>query len=280
MLPGKDHIQRVNLMKGRPADQVASLVTTREHFPSLFDWAQLPVGLKQAQVPDFINELASIGPCGFRGPAAAAIPKHLMTRDADVDTVQLVVPGDLCRSNAILDGVFNRLPSNAPKYVCGSSANISHLKTGSQHEPAHYKLSGLQKDFGARSDVCFVGHTDEASVLGSYPLHVPTSTSIVSFHTLGGVAPAKPPVLIIQRHGSLSVRTIREIASRHGLGVELGAKATHRLPICEYPGDGHCKEMSHFKQAVTKWTADKLRDVSDCVSMAVAVDAAAHSSTD
>jgi hypothetical protein len=40
--PDADVVRGVNLMKGRPADQVGSLTTTRELVPVLFDWSLLP----------------------------------------------------------------------------------------------------------------------------------------------------------------------------------------------------------------------------------------------
>src|SRR5262245_51123214 len=69
------HIGRqVNLMKGRPADQVGSVTTTREFIPTLFDWDNLPDGLSRATTQQLIDKLFGLGPFGFRGPARDDIP--------------------------------------------------------------------------------------------------------------------------------------------------------------------------------------------------------------
>ena len=43
--PDAATVRRINLLKGRPPDQVGSVVTTPLRIPLLFDWAALPDGL-------------------------------------------------------------------------------------------------------------------------------------------------------------------------------------------------------------------------------------------
>src|SRR5215813_4584240 len=43
--PAAHIVRAVNLMKGRPPNQVGSVTTTRELVPNLFDWSRLPPGL-------------------------------------------------------------------------------------------------------------------------------------------------------------------------------------------------------------------------------------------
>ena len=43
--PRRALVVRVNLLKGRPENQVGSVTTTRERFDTLFDWTLLPDGL-------------------------------------------------------------------------------------------------------------------------------------------------------------------------------------------------------------------------------------------
>src|SRR5690349_6884953 len=55
--PDAKVVKGVNLMKGRPADQVGSVTTTREYIPNLFDWDQLPDGLNVEIVQKLIDRL-------------------------------------------------------------------------------------------------------------------------------------------------------------------------------------------------------------------------------
>jgi hypothetical protein len=81
--PDADVVRGVNLMKGRPANQVGSLTTTRELVPALLDWSRLPDGLSREVVTAIVNRLFQMGPFGFRGPAGAHIPDHLVAYDGD-----------------------------------------------------------------------------------------------------------------------------------------------------------------------------------------------------
>jgi hypothetical protein len=44
--PDASTVRRINLLKGRPPDQVGSVVTTPLRIPLLFDWSALPDGLR------------------------------------------------------------------------------------------------------------------------------------------------------------------------------------------------------------------------------------------
>jgi len=56
------------------------------------------------------------------------------------------------------------------------------------------------------------------------------STSIVAFHKLA-VDDDGAPAIVLERHGSLDVESIREIVGRHGFGLVLEAGARERLPM-------------------------------------------------
>jgi len=45
------------------------------------------------------------------------------------------------------------------------------------------------------------------------------------------VLDAAPPALILERHGSLGVDDVRELAAKHGFSLVLGEKAHERLPL-------------------------------------------------
>src|SRR5215468_7350163 len=133
--PDADVVRSVNLMKGRPADQVGSLTTTRCRMGRLFDWSLLPEGLPRGIVTELIDRLYSLGPFGFRGPAAAHIPDHLAAYDGDIRTTQVIAPGYMCPSNRMLQRAMERL---GVEYLYITSANRSRHVTGAEDEPAHY----------------------------------------------------------------------------------------------------------------------------------------------
>jgi len=224
--PELESVQRVNLLKGRPINQVGSITTTRRHLESLFDWDQLPDGLTPEQILGLIDALLEIGPIGLRGPASPLVPSHLTSLDAGCRTTQLISPGLHCRSNELLDAILDQVPYD---FLFITSANISSGRTG-QVEPAHVELQGMQRDFGGCDGVVMIGHRDEAAVRRSYPEHLPMSTSIVAFHAL---APGEGsnPCLVLERHGSLAAERIREVAACFSLDLRLGAGANVRLPM-------------------------------------------------
>ena len=94
--PHVDSVRRVNLIKGRPVDQVGSVSTTRDRIHTLFDWDALPDGLTRERVPALLDDFYERGPMGFRGPPAASVPDHLASHDAGVRTTQVIAPGYSC----------------------------------------------------------------------------------------------------------------------------------------------------------------------------------------
>ena len=178
--PDKRSVVRVNLVKGRPENQVGSVTTTRDRFDTLFDWSLLPDGLSREQVLALIDDFYELGPMGFRGPAAPGIPDHVTSLDGETRTTQQIGPGYRCPSNELLDDVLARAGVD---YLFITSANVSSGVTG-RVEAAHYDLRGMQEDFGESDGIVLIGHRDEAAARASYPRHLPMSTSILAFHKL------------------------------------------------------------------------------------------------
>jgi tRNA A37 threonylcarbamoyladenosine synthetase subunit TsaC/SUA5/YrdC len=106
--PAREVVERINLMKGRPRDQVGSAVTTPLRIARLFAWERLPQGLTPATVLDLIEHLLDLGPFGFRGPAAPHVPDHLASFDGAVRTTQIISPGARCPSNTFLRRAMER----------------------------------------------------------------------------------------------------------------------------------------------------------------------------
>jgi hypothetical protein len=224
--PEADIVRGVNLMKGRPADQVGSLTTTRCRVAGLFDWSRLPEGLPRSSVNALIERLYSLGPFGFRGPAAAHIPDHLAAYDGDIRTTQVIAPGYACPSNTLLRRAMELIDA---EFLYITSANRSRHVTGAEDEPAHFTAAGLESEFGHEPNFVVVRHRDEAAARAEYPLHAPMSTTILAFHRLGTPDQHGRPRLIVERHGSLPIAALAPIVSAYGFGLELGPKATQRL---------------------------------------------------
>jgi hypothetical protein len=204
--PDADVVRGVNLMKGRPADQVGSLTTTRELVPGLFDWSQLPHGLSRATMVAIIDRLFGLGPFGFRGPAGRHIPDHLAAFDGTIRTTHLIAPGYACPSNALLARAIDLL---GVEFLYITSANRSRFETGADDEPAHFTAAGLLSEFGHEPSFVVLEHADEYGARAAYPLHAPMSTTIIGFHKLGTVGADGRPRLIVERHGSLPVAFVR-----------------------------------------------------------------------
>lgn len=218
--PRRQAIERINLQKGRPVNQVGSLTTVKSRFPAVFDWDALPDGLSKEVVLALFDAFFALGPMGFRGPAAPAVPRELASYDAEVRTAQLIGPGYRCPSNDLVDAAIGFIGCD---YLFVTSANVSSGVTGAV-EPAHYDMAGIQRDFGKEEGVVLIGHRDEGAVRASYPQHLPMSTSILAFHKVvdGG--------LVLERHGSLDVADVAAIVKEFGFDVVLGPGAQERLP--------------------------------------------------
>jgi len=223
--PRLESVQRVNLLKGRPIDQVGSVTTTRDRIDRLFDWDRLPDGLTRDRVMSLIDDFYERGPMGFRGPAAPGITDQVASVDDGIRTTQIIAPGYRCPSNELVGAVLDEIGED---YLFITSANVSKGLTG-KIEAAHYDLVGMQEDFGDREGILLIGHADEAAVRASYPEHLPMSTSIVAFHKLA--SNGSRPTLVLERHGSLAEEAVRAVAGRHGFGIALGERAHERLPL-------------------------------------------------
>ncbi|MFD9726674.1 hypothetical protein [Streptomyces sp. NPDC059072] len=229
--PDRGVVERVNLMKGRPAGQVGSVTTIGEHVPSLFDWCRLPAEFRRRQIQDLVEELFTLGPFGFRGPAAAHVPAHLTSVQDGVATVQLIGPGYSCPSNGFLAAA---LEATATDLLSVTSSNRSRHRTGAVHEPAHWQAAGVIADFGHEPGVTTLVHEDEAAARHRYPHHEPMSTTVLSFHRATGHDRSALPALTLERHGSLSADHTRAIAANHGFALAIAPQAERRLTARTY----------------------------------------------
>ncbi|MEU7069487.1 hypothetical protein AB0B30_11060 [Streptomyces narbonensis] len=227
----REVVERVNRLKGRPAGQVGSVTTVREHVGSVFDWTRLPAEVPRRQIEDLVEELFTLGPFGFRGPAAARIPPHLSAVQDGVPTVQLIAPGYRCPSNAFLAEALDRTGAG---FLSVTSVNRSRHVTGAAHEPAHWRATGVTRDFGHEPDVRILAHDDEAAARRHHPYHVPTSTTVLSFHRTSGHGRSGLPALSLERHGSLSVDHTRSVAANHGFALTVPPQAERRLTARTY----------------------------------------------
>jgi tRNA A37 threonylcarbamoyladenosine synthetase subunit TsaC/SUA5/YrdC len=228
--PDAATVRRINLLKGRPPDQVGSVVTTPLRIPLLFDWAALPDGLPGRVVRSLMDALFELGPFGFRGPAAAHVPDHLAQIDDRVRTTQVIAPGYACPSNRFLSRALD-LVNGDVLYV--TSANRSRHLTGAPDEPAHWRADGLRGEFGSDPGFVVLAHPDEAAARRRYPLHAPMSTTILAFHKVAH--DGRDVRLVVERHGSLPLEQLRSVVERVGFGLETAPSAARRLELREYP---------------------------------------------
>jgi hypothetical protein len=229
--PDADVVRTVNMMKGRPPDQVGSLNTTRALIPRLYDWSKLPEGLTRETVTAIMDRLFGMGPFGFRGPAAPHIPDHLAALDGSQRTTQVIAPGYACASNRFLERAMDLL---GVEFLYITSANRSRHLTGADDEPAHFTAAGLRAEFGHQPRFVVLEHRDEAAARAAYPLYAPMSTTLLAFHKLGPADANGRPSLIVERHGSLPVDVLRPILAEFGFALELGPKASKRLAMRAY----------------------------------------------
>ncbi len=231
--PDAERVRAINLLKGRPSDQVGAITTTPELVPRLFEWSALPDGLDRETILRLMNALWALGPFGFRGPAAAHVPDHLSSSDGGVRTVQLVLPGDRCPSNMF---VAHALYVTGLEYLFGTSGNRSHRVTGTTDEPPHYLADALAAEFATEPSFTVLRHRDDFATARRYPLHRRMSTTVLSFHRLAPQNSESPrPRLIVERHGSLPLGVLRLVMHSLDLDFSLGPKASQRLAERTYP---------------------------------------------
>jgi hypothetical protein len=209
-------VEGVNLMKGRPADQVGSITVPPDRIEPLFDWSKLPAGLTRTGTMKVIDALFGMGPFGFRGPAAPGLPGHLTFEG----TTQVIAPGYACPSNGFLTAAIE---STGDEYLYITSANRSRHLTGADDTPAHWRVDGLRAEFAEQ--LHFLEHPDEEGARAAYPQYLPMSTTILGFYGEG---------LVLERHGSLHVDVVRETLDELGFGLTIGPKAQKRLLLREY----------------------------------------------
>jgi tRNA A37 threonylcarbamoyladenosine synthetase subunit TsaC/SUA5/YrdC len=224
-------VERVNLMKGRPADQVGSITVPPSGIGELFDWGRLPAGLTRRAVLGVIDTFYGLGPFGFRGPAAAHLPQHLTFRDHGIVTAQVIAPGYACPCN---DFLARCLDATGEDLLYITSANRSRQLTGADDTPAHWRAAELRAEFGPESGFAMLEHADETAARASYPRYLPMSTSILGFHQLGTDPSDRRPQLVLDRHGSLHADDVRQVLDRLGFGLAIGPRANTRLSLREY----------------------------------------------
>jgi hypothetical protein len=234
-------VRRINLLKGRPANQVGSVVTTKGHIDDLFDWRKLPDGLTRASVRRLIDALYECGPLGFRGPAVDDIPDHMTSRDGNVRTVQLIAPGYACASNRFLESALKRSDQS---FLYVTSANRSRHQTGAEDEPAHYRGDGLVAEFGHESGFRIIWHRNEAAARAAYPLYQPMSTTTIAFHKLASENGEEAPTLLVERHGSLWFGSLASIVEPLGFGLALAPRAAKRLTLRDYPSEARTQVIA------------------------------------
>lgn len=222
-------LRYVNTVKGRPALQTGTVVTTPEHIAGIFDWSKLPRGLAREKTLALIDGLLELGPFGFRGPARPGLPHFMTADDHGVRTVQTVSPGKICPTNQLYERVLDEIPE---PYLYGTSANRSRHLTGAVDEPVHHRLAPLRAEFGAVPGFFWMRSADEQAMQQRYPLHAPTSATLISFHKLGPDGPL--PAVVVERHGSLELEHVRRVARSVGLDVYLAPSARQRLSARDY----------------------------------------------
>jgi tRNA A37 threonylcarbamoyladenosine synthetase subunit TsaC/SUA5/YrdC len=224
-LPDQTSVLRVNRMKGRPARHAGSVTSDPGRMQLAFDWSAIPADIEPDILLMLMTELQSLGPIGFRGPAAARVPDHLTVVDGGIRTAQHISPGVRCRSNALIGDVLDRTGEDM---LFITSANTSGHRSH-RTEAAHCEMDEVYREFGHRRDVVMIGHADEEAARRFYPHHLPCSTSILAFHR--DVREGGRPALVLERHGSLGVDMIRTVAGRHGFALAIAPGGHERVPV-------------------------------------------------
>jgi tRNA A37 threonylcarbamoyladenosine synthetase subunit TsaC/SUA5/YrdC len=228
--PDAETIRSVNLLKGRPPTQAGSITTTPSRIATVWDFDRLPKGLSPQDVLTLVDTLFTIGPFGFRGPAADRVPNQLTRLDGDIRTAQVIAPGYACPSN---DFLMRALRATGGDYLYITSANRSRHATGASDEPAHYRADGLRQAFGRDPRFVVLAHEDEPAARAAYLAFAPTSTTIVGFHRVVPSRHARA-TLILERHGSLPLEHVRRAVAELGFDVVSGPGAFSRLTPRQY----------------------------------------------
>jgi hypothetical protein len=224
-------VRRVNLMKGRPPTQVGSITAPPSAIRDAWDFGELPSALTRRRILQLVDALFSLGPFGFRGPAAEHLPAHLTRPDGPITTTQVIGPGYACPSNDFLAAA---LRATGDEFLYITSANRSRHRTGAEDSPAHWRSDGLRAEFGDEPGFLLVEHEDEAAARAGYPRHLPMSTTILGFHRVEQVAGDRRPHLVLERQGSLPVGDVRSVLDDFGFGLAIGPNARTPLAMRDY----------------------------------------------
>ncbi|XIE78593.1 hypothetical protein AB6O49_11595 [Streptomyces sp. SBR177] len=184
--PGREDVARARLLAGRPEGREGGVTTAPDALAGLFDWTRLPAELPRRPLRQLMEELAELGPFGFRGPAADRVPEHLTSVRDGVRTVRAVTPGLACPSHAFLAAALDR--------------------TG----------AGLLFTLGVEGAP---ERADEAAARRRFPHHAPVPVTVLAFHRAVGYGRAGLPALALERPGSLSVEHLRSVAANHGFAL-------------------------------------------------------------
>jgi tRNA A37 threonylcarbamoyladenosine synthetase subunit TsaC/SUA5/YrdC len=216
-------VAQMNIWKGRPPEQTGSIGTTTLRIPTLFDFSQQPASLPEKRVLDVMEAFLNQGPIGFRGRAAADLPRHMCGQDGDTRTAQTIVPGYRCLSNKLVSRTIEQVPE---RYLYITSANISSHKTGTE-EPAHWKPAPLIFDFRHIVNMQLIRHESEDVAHKNYPGYAEMSTTVISFHR-DSVVDGRPAIRL-ERYGSMNVDHVRTLLDRFDLGLEIAPTGKERL---------------------------------------------------
>ena len=224
-------VRRVNVMKGRPPNQVGSITGAPSALWEAWDLDRLPDGLTPRSLRSVVDTFFALGPFGFRGPAAASVPPHLTLPEGEICTAQVIAPGYACPSNRFLSQA-RRACADELLYI--TSANRSRHLTGADDSPAHWRADGLMSEFGPEDRFCLLAHPDESAARARYPGYLPMSTTILGFHTVIRRPGDPRPHLILERHGSMPIAAVRSVLAGLGFGLVIGPKAETRLQLRDY----------------------------------------------
>ncbi len=224
-------VRRVNLMKGRPPTQVGSITAPPNAIRDVWDFGGLPAGLTRRRILQLVDAFFTLGPFGFRGPAAAHVPAHLTLPDGPITTTQVIAPGYACGSSTFLAAAMR---ATGDDFLYITSANRSRHVTGADESPAHWRADGLRAEFGDEPGLLILEHDDEAVARARYPRYLPMSTTILGFHRVEHVAGDRRPHLVLERHGSMPIEDVRSVLADFGFGLVLGPTATTRLTVRDY----------------------------------------------
>ena len=188
-MPDLASMQRINRLKGRPADQPGSVTTDPWRANRMFDWDQVD---DRAAIEAVMADFLAVGPIGFRGPAVA--DRARAPDGVETAPRRLISPGHACPSNELVGEILDR---SGEDLLFITSANTSSNVT-QQVEAAHCEMRAIRDEFGHHPEAVLIGHPDEhAPRAPATRCHRPCSTSIVAFHR--GGAGARAPRLARDR---------------------------------------------------------------------------------